>query len=217
MSLDNATFDRFVTAVFGPGPSAGRHRDVGSLLDGRDHLSVVDCYARLFGAAGLLLRPYTDPQVAGGIAFLIDPGCSDYPFALKDAEVPLEERVRCVDALELLFRDVFAARSSPELPREGTGARAAIDQACFMFFDRLPLHGEPPDPPLDTAMLALLGRLLKIEHRAVRESALHGLGHWALAYPPEVEAIVDRFLAEATSIDPALSRYARDAAAGAVE
>jgi len=57
---------------------------------------------------------------------------------------------------------------------------------------------------------------LALDSIACQESALHGLGHWHGAYPDEVEAIVDRFLAAHPTSRPELLTYARSARSGCV-
>lgn len=61
----------------------------------------------------------------------------------------------------------------------------------------------------------ILRRLLAIPHDACRESALHGLGHWAHHYP-QVAGIVDEFLSSAPGLRPELIAYAERARIGNV-
>lgn len=57
--------------------------------------------------------------------------------------------------------------------------------------------GAPSDAQaklIDEKLLATLQSLLRINHEACQESALHGLGHWHLNYPEEVENVINQFL-----------------------
>ncbi len=59
-------------------------------------------------------------------------------------------------------------------------------------------------------------RTLDLSSDACRESALHGLGHWHLEYPQQVEAIIDRFLDSHPDLRSELKAYARAARKGRV-
>lgn len=88
-----------------------------------------------------------------------------------------------------------------------------------MFWDLLPTHGKPDEvtsADLDRTLLAVMEEILKLEHDACRESALHGLGHWHFNYPQQVEQIVARFLQDHGDIRAALLLYAEKARTGYV-
>jgi hypothetical protein len=88
-----------------------------------------------------------------------------------------------------------------------------------MWWDALPIHGRPDlseRAEFDAEALVVLERLLVIPHDACRESALHGIGHWA-DYYPQVAAVVDNFLAQTPTLRPELVAYARDARTGGVQ
>jgi len=62
-----------------------------------------------------------------------------------------------------------------------------------------------------------MAQTLEIDHVACLEGALHGLGHWHVYCPAEVEHIIDEFLAERSNLPSDLLEYARDARIGGVE
>lgn len=81
-----------------------------------------------------------------------------------------------------------------------------------------PSHGRPEEPSraeFDAEVLVVLRRLLAIPHDACRESALHGIGHWA-DYYPSAASIVDDFLANTSGLRPELVSYALGARIGGV-
>jgi hypothetical protein len=61
----------------------------------------------------------------------------------------------------------------------------------------------------------VLRRLLAIPHDACRESALHGLGHWAIYYP-QVAQMIDEFLRNTPHLRPELVTYAERARTGCI-
>jgi len=70
---------------------------------------------------------------------------------------------------------------------------------------------------LNRACLEAMAQTLEIDHVACLEGALHGLGHWHVYCPAEVEHIIDEFLAERSNLPSDLLEYARDARIGGVE
>ena len=68
----------------------------------------------------------------------------------------------------------------------------------------------------DALFLEVLGALLSIDHDAVRESALHGLGHVSGRRELAV-ALIDSFLVTNPGIRPELRRYALSARAGCIQ
>ncbi len=62
----------------------------------------------------------------------------------------------------------------------------------------------------------VMQRVLALDALACQESALHGLGHWHLRYPAEVEGAIDAFLERRPQLDPRLRQYAFSARRGCV-
>jgi hypothetical protein len=162
--------------------------------------------------------PYSDAQLNQGLWFLISNGCSDQMFALLDETVPLTDRLRAVRAMYNVFEQIFVPRCSPNLSyldEHDKGEDNPLDSVCYMWWDLLPIGG-PTGSPLGEAILDVIERALALDSDAVRESALHGLGHWKHAYPQRVEMIIDRFVKEHPGIRPELASYARAARTGCV-
>jgi hypothetical protein len=88
-----------------------------------------------------------------------------------------------------------------------------------MWWDLFPTWGHPAlqsQARLDAEVLALLAQILTIPSDACRESALHGLGHWAASYPGSVDAIIGAWLHTQPALRPELHRYAACARRGCV-
>jgi hypothetical protein len=175
--------------------------------------------AETFERAAELLRPFTDAQLNQGFWFLVGSGNSDYSGCFTDASVPWPARRRALHAFVPLFREVMAMRCTPSLSHldePGT----ALNSACYMWWDIIPLS-----PPLDARqprdrihdeILAVLAELLEVPHDACRESALHGLGHWAF-YDPQAKTLIEAFLDRARDLRPELLQYARAARTGCIQ
>jgi hypothetical protein len=175
--------------------------------------------AEAFERSGDLLRPFTDAQLNQGFWFLVMNGNSDYMFCLSDASVPWPVRRRALRSFVPLFRDVMAARCTPSLSHLDEGPSTALNSACYMWWDLLPLDasweaGRPPQPIHSEALL-VLAELLEIAHDACRESALHGLGHLAL-FHAEAVAVIDAFIERSNDLRPELLTYARQARTGCI-
>jgi hypothetical protein len=181
---------------------------------------VVSWVTRLFDDPLPPLAPYSDAQLGQGFWYLISNGASDCMFALLDASVPLDARVRCLSATTTVFRRLFAARCTPHLSHLDEPGCGPLDTTCYMWWDLLPLAGAPGDAArraLDGAALDVMADVLALDAVACQESALHGLGHWHAAYPDVVEGTVDRFLAASIERRPELVAYARSARSGCVQ
>jgi hypothetical protein len=70
---------------------------------------------------------------------------------------------------------------------------------------------------IDTACLKVMRLTLDLDSDACRESALHGLGHWAYLYPQQVKTIIDAWLARNRQLTGELKAYALAARRGYVQ
>jgi hypothetical protein len=138
------------------------------------------------------------------------------------SEIPLQQRLECVNAMTSVFSDLFAIHCSSKLSaglREVDSEMSPLNSVCYMWWDLFPGWGNPNVAELraiDEALLQVQETCLTIDHEAVRESALHGLGHWHLNYPDETEKIVDKFLLSEPGISDRLKQYAQSARCGCV-
>ncbi|HEY3585555.1 MAG TPA: hypothetical protein VGK85_00315, partial [Myxococcaceae bacterium] len=140
------------------------------------------------------LAAYSDAQVAQGFWFLFDDSCSEYTTLFRRPELPSKARERLVKALPILYRDLFALRCAPVM---GHPNAEPLNLTCYMLFDLSEaLCPNPGDEEVDELLLGTMEQVLKISQVACQDSALHGLGHWAGAYPTRVASIIDRYLQE---------------------
>ncbi|MCG8547453.1 MAG: hypothetical protein MJE12_24920 [Alphaproteobacteria bacterium] len=181
--------------------------------------TAADYLTRLFRDPGPSLDRFSNEQLNQGLWYLIDSGGSAYVVdAMADA-VPPAERIGCIEAMFTLFEAVFAARCSEHLSHIDEPGADPLNAICYMWWDIMPFVPKPEEKaqrPIDSAVLDVMRRTLILPHVACQENALHGLGHWAYAYPRDVARIVDDFLAKARDLRPDLRQYAENAKIGYV-
>jgi len=174
----------------------------------------------LFENATRVLTPFSDAQIKEGLWFLVSSACSDHMFTLLNPDVPWPERKRCISSMYTLFERFFASRCSSHLSHLDEPGANPLNVICYMWWDILLIYGQPKDPDraeIDAACLGVMRMTLDLGSDACRESALHGLGHWHLEYPKQVEAIIDRFLGRNSDLRLELKAYARSARKGRVQ
>lgn len=170
---------------------------------------------RLFDDPAVALEYFSDAQIGQGLYYLIDSGAGGLALSLLDEAVPLPARQECLGAIPRLFERLLEPRVAPVLGhRDEKGARP-LNMVTYMWWDIFPVAatanpGSPPDP-INATILASMDRILGSRHPAIQESALHGLGHWASAFPAETAAIIDAYLTRTPEIRPELLAYARAA------
>ncbi len=171
----------------------------------------------LFEHATHVLTPFSDAQINQGLWFLVSNSCSDHMSVLLDLRVPWLERKHCIASMYQLFAQFFASRCTPHLShldtqKASTSKVSPLNSICYMWWDLMAISGKE----IDEACLEVMQRTLDLDALACRESALHGLGHWAHSYPQEVEAIINGWLVRNPFLKEALKEYAYAARKGHV-
>jgi hypothetical protein len=178
---------------------------------------IVELLGQTFIYAGRDLTKYTDAQVDQGVWYMVSIECSDFIMALQSPEVTLAKRLETIGNIFHLYSDCFAKRcfeSLGHLSEEGS----PLNSSCYMFWDMSHLdytRNGPDSLRMQDAALDVLTKILTIEHRACRESALHGLSGYALTSPERTHQIIDQFLSR-TKPDDKLLAYALKAREGNV-
>ena len=178
--------------------------------------------AQTFEHSGELLARFSNAELDQGFWFLVgDSSPAKFMLALVDSKIPLTTRLRALRSFVPLFEQVMAIRCSADLSLPAKFVNP-LNSACCMWWDLLwyqftedAFPREPDRVQFDAEILATLRRLLAIPHDACRESALHGLGHWARRCP-QATGIVDEFLSGTPGLRPELIAYAEDARTGKV-
>jgi hypothetical protein len=167
--------------------------------------------AETFERSGELLARFSDEQLDQGFWYLVPNDFSNFMLCLIDPAVQAADRLRALHSFVPLFEQVMAVRCSPHLSDFDEPGANPLNSACYMWWDILPIHGRPEQPEraeFDAEVLVVLRRLLAVPHDACRESALHGLGHWAIDYRPQVVEITSEFLRRTPNLRPELAVYA---------
>lgn len=213
------TFDDWITAVF---TNAARGSKFWERIEDTDLTApvIVEFMTRLFEDSDDLLRQFNNLEVDEGLGYVVRAGTSDYMFALLDQEVPWTARQQCIRSMKRLYTDCFARTCDPNhLSHPNSAESIPLNGVCYMWWDILPIYGCPNDPSrfdLDFEMINVMSFALSIDSDACRESVLHGLGHWHLDYPSQVEAIIDEFLKQNPMLRSDLVDYALNARLGYV-
>jgi hypothetical protein len=213
------TLSRWIAHVFDhPVTDPAWHWSLGAPTWQGTAEDIVTLVTDTFERSGELLARFSDAQLNQGFWYLLNSSCSDFMFALVEPKVPLAPRLRALHSFIPLFEQVMAVRCSPHLSHLDEQPANPLNASCYMWWEILPIHGEPEDPAraeFDDEVLRLFPRLLSIPHDACRESALHGISEWQLYYP-SAESIVEKWLARTPGLRPELVAYAEDAKVGNV-
>lgn len=175
--------------------------------------------ARTFRESGAALQRFSNAQVNQGFWYLISNSCSDAAYCMVDKSVPWETRKDCIEGIQILFRDCFTVRCSQQLSHLDEAGADPLNSICYMWWDVLPIHGQPEDPKraeTDALFLDVMEKILELNSDACRESALHGLGEWHGYYPKRIHDIIFKFIWSHRKIRDSLRNYAYAAQNGDV-
>jgi len=218
MHRENVTFEQWLDETFGravagewdpqfvpsdewPGPLA-------------DEL-LVGYLTRLFEFPADALRRFSDRQIAAGL-WELGPGDAHCAF---NPDVDIAVRERLIGSVATFFRDFFAVRCLPRLSHVDKVETDPLNGICYMWWEVITWGWAKDDPHaerLKSKDLDVLESVLGLSHPACQESALHGLGHM-VRHSDRALSIIDRFLADSASLDPALLDYACACRTGCIQ
>lgn len=173
----------------------------------------------LFANAGTDLAAYSDEQVGMGLYYVISNNVSNVPFAAIDASVPLDEAMRMMRAMTILWRQCIGPRLASVRAPIGS-SRGALGQVCYMWFDIWPTFWNVRhEPRWRDAVWQVLQEMLDMPCREVQVAALHGIGHRArdLERRDVVDSVVEAFIRAIDQDDRELRDYADAARRGRVQ
>ena len=175
--------------------------------------------ADLFRNPAFLMKHYDRPQIDQGLNFLVSNSCSNHMLLLRDETVPWPLRQSCIHAMSNLYAELMAPVYGDDLAhsRDGPGDPERPNDACYMWWDAIPLYGGLRHSGITEAVFRVFDETLNLRSEACLESVLHGLGHWHLYYPERAGEMVRRFLAVRQEVSEQLRAYARQAAVGGVQ
>lgn len=220
--LHDLTYDDWIEHVFAHGVPF--HEPAWYCADDADWwdpppATAVAYLTRLFEQPDSLVEQFADSQIGQGLYYLVDNGAGAYCRFLADGAMPIAARAACISAMRILFARLFDPRCAPILSHLDEPGANALNRICYMWWDIMPL-GAISKPalrdPIHEACLDAMRGTLQLPNPACQESALHGLGHWARAYPAFAAAAINAFLASSPNARPELVRYAEAARSGCV-
>jgi hypothetical protein len=221
LSSDDLAFEHWVEWVFDhPVTKPEWYEDEDVELWINSPVVTIDYLTRLFAKTTVHLHRYSDTQANQGLWFLASSISFDGLSSLFGQGVLGSQRQRCISAMGLLFEHYFANRCTSHLSHIDEPDANPLNATCYMWWDFIAHWADSPEgrigSEMDSEILATMEQILKLNHDACRESALHGLGHWHHFCPAEVATIIDRFLAPSTNLRPELHTYALNARTGHV-
>ena len=134
--------------------------------------------------------------------------------------VPVQLRLRAIEAIKTLYQDCFTPRCAPVLGHLNEPGANPLNQVCYMLWDASPLsywENRPNKEVFYGAVVDVLEAALESPNPACVESALHGLGHLHSSYLEPVEKVVGNYVRRNIFTAPGLQQYAQRAAMGYVQ
>ncbi len=234
--LSDLNFEEWVVHIFDhPVTDPAWYWDMDAEWWHHSHEEAVDYMTKLFEYAGNILVSYTDEQANQGLWYLSSTTISDYFNALHDVTIPIQKRLRCLESIYSLFKQLYTVRCSLHLSHlvrsdepNPTGY-SIINLSCYMWWDNVSTiyTGAIIEDYLELysrTMLDVLKRILELESIACQESALHGLSHYQSfsrhfredVTKHEVIDIISNWLKTHKKIPASLKTYALAARFGGV-
>lgn len=173
----------------------------------------------LFANAARDLAAFDDEQVGMGLNYVMSNAVSDVPFAAIHESVPLEEAMRMMRAMPILWRECIGPRLAHVWQAIGAGAYGRLDFVCYMWFDVWPTFWNVREQaPWQDALWHVLEQMLGTPYREVQVAALHGIGHHIedLNRRAAIERAIEAFFRTIDPKDHELKSYAESARRGCV-
>lgn len=142
-----------------------------------DPAFIVEMSTHLFRNFAPRVAPYTALQVEQGLWILFG-GFLELGSIVSKSEVPAEQRIACLEAMDIPFRDYL--RKKPRYR----------GSAFFMWWDLVLFGGSD----LPKVALRVIEKIMRLPGWPCQAAALHGLNH--LRPDPEAAALVARYLDE---------------------
>lgn len=173
--------------------------NLSSSVDIEDGILLASNSDRVRFARGMLDAIVGDANVPdlvalGGLRSIVDPAATMLPYSLFAEDVLESDRISVLRRMRAVFTDLFPRRCLPLIAHNASVPIPPWNSLCFMWWELLPRHGATSLVSLteiDRALLDLMAELIEEHHIAVKESALHGLGHWHASWPDEVRSRID--------------------------
>jgi hypothetical protein len=207
--LENLTFEEWVYHIFDH-PDTWYYAIGTEFWDGPAE-TTIDYMTRLFEDPVPPLEGFSDEELNRGFWYLVSNGGSDMMFTLADSKQSFPNRRRCVEAISVVHEKLFMPRCTPYLSHLDEKGVAPLNSICYMWWDLMPVGN---DAIIDV-IRDVMERQLAMDHVALQEGALHGLGHWA-RQDDRVSGIIEAYLGRNQNLRAELRVYAQSALGGCV-
>lgn len=172
---------------------------------------LVHLISRLFKNSDTDLEKFSDTQIAYGLKYIFDHGISNTIFSICQKGGNEDLKIEAVSNMKYLYRNCLARRCKNQLSHNSDTEISPLNSFCYMLWDTSALGS------WKSVVLDVMEDALYIPNNSCIESALHGLGHRQNQDKIKVPEIIDRFLRNAQSLDPALRIYAQNAKTGYIQ
>jgi hypothetical protein len=169
-------------------------------------------------------RALTDPeihelfnadQIGIGLQLIYSNSCSDICFCYIEA-ADEERRVSGIERLDNLYANYFDRYClSPVRSIGNDHLNGGIGYLCYMLWDIFVLYPGNASPAMVTAALDVMSKALQMKNDNCIVSAIHGLGHWAMDVPRATQ-VLQQWLRNPTTTNPAVISYANEATTGCI-
>lgn len=181
---------------------------------------IIQKMTTLFTESDESLKNFTASDIATGLSAIMSATGFGLSGILIDKRVDLDLRIKCIKSMHTFFEQFFNQKCKPILTNSSTSIMKSIsiNEACFMWWDWcliVPKYDSDESTDIDNNVIKIMESILKLDSIACRESALHGLGHWADDYPEQIGGIIDNYVST-TQDQQEIILYAEKAKQGLV-
>lgn len=196
-----------------------KHEDLENKHDPLEHLEedVPDYFIHLCQNSAQDLKEYSNRAVAIGLSYILNPCESDYSYQLKQ-NLSTTKIQEILLSIQYLYLNIFESYCFKKLCHTDETSEP-LNQLCYILWDMCPLSyfEEYNDKDeLYRVFTATLNFALSLKNPACIESALHGLGHTELYYPPASD-IIQKFIDSKQCENEDLLEYAATAKEGMIQ
>jgi hypothetical protein len=157
-----------------------------------------------------LINKYTDDQINNGLWYLFSEAGSKWFSEILNGKNDMESSIRCIEKLEYIYRKLFYYKCTKTLSHKNQLPDNPINAICYMLWDIAP----PVEDNMITPVVALLSNILSLDHIAIQEGAIHGLGHLGERYGDVAINEIKKFIDYNNNISEDLRLYAERAIRG---
>ena len=168
------------------------------------------------------LAAFSNDQIGLGLNYIFNNSCSNMVYDFRETDVPFVLKIKVLQSLFSIFRDIFELRCEPVISHNSTAKMSHINYICYMFWDITSLTAAGDWSKMEiheyqTALADVMQQSLQLSNLACVESGLHGLGHMVYGSPKIAVPIIDSYINNGKNKDLRLINYAKSARTGMIQ